>query len=64
MRLKALNLFDTIAPTFNYEHTSVEVMEWFREIGFVDIRDVSIREHRLDEGGFAVIATRPIPGSA
>jgi 2-polyprenyl-3-methyl-5-hydroxy-6-metoxy-1,4-benzoquinol methylase/uncharacterized protein YbaR (Trm112 family) len=60
IRLKALNLFDTIAPTYNHKHTPTEVMDWFHEVGFVNVRDASIRDHRLDEGGFAVIGTRPL----
>lgn len=59
LRLKALNLFDTIAPTYNHEHTPDEVMSWYREVGSVDVRNVSISRHRLDEGGFAIIGPRP-----
>jgi len=58
LRLKALNLFDTIAPSYNAEHTPPEVTAWYSRAGFVDVRDVSIKEHRLDEGGFGVIGTR------
>ncbi len=56
--LKALNLFDTISPEFNHEHTPEEVRRWFEESGYSDIRDVSISEYRLDEGGFAMVGTR------
>ncbi|TMB98393.1 MAG: methyltransferase domain-containing protein [Chloroflexi bacterium] len=59
LRLKAVNLFDTISPSYNYEHTPEEVIGWYGEAGFVDVRDVSIKEHRLDDGGFAVIGRRP-----
>lgn len=58
MSLKALNLFDTISPRFNHEHTPDEVREWFEEAGYGDIRDVSIAEYRLDEAGFAMVGTR------
>jgi 2-polyprenyl-3-methyl-5-hydroxy-6-metoxy-1,4-benzoquinol methylase/uncharacterized protein YbaR (Trm112 family) len=58
LRLKATNLFDTISPQFNHEHTPDEVASWFREAGYTDIKDVSLSEYRLDEGGFAMIGTR------
>lgn len=58
IRLKATNLFDTIAPQFNYEHTPDEVIGWFKEAGYTDIKDASISDYRLSEGGFAIIGTR------
>jgi len=61
IRLKATNLFDTIAPQFNYEHTPDEVIAWFKEAGYTDIKDASISDYRLSEGGFAIIGTRAEP---
>ncbi len=61
IRLKATNLFDTIAPQFNYEHTPDEVIGWFKEAGYVDIKNASISDYRLSEGGFAIIGTRSEP---
>jgi 2-polyprenyl-3-methyl-5-hydroxy-6-metoxy-1,4-benzoquinol methylase len=58
LRQKAVNLFDTISPKFNHRHTPEEVASWFREAGYTDIKDVSISDYRLDEGGFAIIGTR------
>lgn len=58
IRLKATNLFDTISPQFNYEHTPAEVIAWFEEAGYTDIKEASISDYRLDAGGFAVIGTR------
>ena len=59
IRQKAINLFDTIAPTYNHEHTPEETMGWFREAGFEDVREVTIRDFRLSVGGFAVLGRRP-----
>ncbi len=58
LRLKATNLFDTISPQFNHEHTPGEVADWFKESGYTDVKEVSISDYRLDEGGFAMIGTR------
>ena len=58
LRQKAINLFDTITPTYNHEHTPSEAAGWFKEAGFTDIKEVTIREFRLGDGGFAVIGTR------
>jgi 2-polyprenyl-3-methyl-5-hydroxy-6-metoxy-1,4-benzoquinol methylase/uncharacterized protein YbaR (Trm112 family) len=58
VRQKAINLFDTITPTFNHEHTPAEARQWFEEAGFSNIQEVSIAEFRLAAGGFAMIGTR------
>lgn len=58
VRQKAINLFDTITPTYNHEHTFTETRAWFDEAGFRDVRDVTISEFRLGAGGFAAIGTR------
>lgn len=60
LRQKAINLFDTIAPTYNHEHTPGEVEGWFKEAGYTDVKEVTIHEFRLGDGGFAVIGTRGI----
>ncbi len=58
LRLKAVNLFDTISPTFNHEHTPAEVRQWFIETGFSDVKDVSVSDFRLNKAGFAMRGTR------
>lgn len=55
---KAINLFDTISPQYNHEHTPQEVIRWYREAGFSDAKDVSLQEHRLSVGGFAIMGRR------
>lgn len=57
LRLKTLNLFDTISPQFNHEHTTEEVAGWFREAGFKDVRDVNLPDYRVGDG-VAVIGTK------
>ncbi len=61
IRQKAINLFDTIAPTYNHEHVPAETREWFIEAGYTDVREVTIADFRLGEGGFAMIGTRCDP---
>ena len=61
LRQKAINLFDTITPTYNHEHTPAETRAWFLEAGFTDVRDVTIHDFRLGRGGFAMIGTRCAP---
>ena len=58
LRQKAINLFDTITPSYNHEHTPGEVEGWFREAGYMDVKEVTIHEYRLGKGGFAMIGTR------
>ena len=58
LRQKAVNLFDTITPTYNHEHTPEETRAWFSEAGFADVREVTVHDHRLGRGGFAMIGTR------
>jgi SAM-dependent methyltransferase/uncharacterized protein YbaR (Trm112 family) len=62
VRQKAINLFDTITPTYNHEHTPAEVRQWFSEAGFTEIKEVTIHDFRLGRGGFAMIATRGASG--
>jgi SAM-dependent methyltransferase/uncharacterized protein YbaR (Trm112 family) len=61
LRQKAINLFDTIAPTYNHEHTPAETRAWFGEAGFTDVMEVTIHDWRLGRGGFAMIGTRAAP---
>lgn len=58
LRQKAINLFDTITPTYNHEHTPSETAVWFREAGYSDVKEVTITDFRLGDGGFAMIGTR------
>jgi 2-polyprenyl-3-methyl-5-hydroxy-6-metoxy-1,4-benzoquinol methylase/uncharacterized protein YbaR (Trm112 family) len=58
IRQKAINLFDTITPTYNHEHTPAETRTWFSEAGFTEVKEVTINDHRLGRGGFAMIGTR------
>jgi len=51
LRQKAINLFDTITPTYNHEHTPAEAAVWFDEAGYMNVRDVTIADFRLGEGG-------------
>jgi len=61
LRQKAINLFDTITPTYNHEHTPAETRQWFKDAGFSEVREVTIHDHRLGRGGFAMIGTRDAP---
>ncbi len=61
LRQKAINLFDTITPTYNHEHTPAETRQWFSDAGFTDVKEVTIHDHRLGRGGFAMIGTRGAP---
>ena len=61
LRQKAINLFDTITPTYNHEHTPAETRQWFNDAGFTDVNEVTIHDHRLGRGGFAMIGTRGAP---
>jgi SAM-dependent methyltransferase/uncharacterized protein YbaR (Trm112 family) len=61
LRQKAINLFDTITPTYNHEHTPAEARGWFDAAGFTDVREVTIHDFRLGRGGFAMIGTRAPP---
>jgi 2-polyprenyl-3-methyl-5-hydroxy-6-metoxy-1,4-benzoquinol methylase/uncharacterized protein YbaR (Trm112 family) len=61
LRQKAINLFDTITPTYNHEHTPAETRAWFDAAGFTDVREVTIHDFRLGRGGFAMIGTRGSP---
>jgi SAM-dependent methyltransferase/uncharacterized protein YbaR (Trm112 family) len=58
LRQKAINLFDTITPTYNHEHTPAETRQWFSDAGFTDVKEVTIQDHGLGRGGFAMIGTR------
>jgi len=58
LRQKAINLFDTITPTYNHEHTPAETRVWFEEAGFDDVQEVTIHDFRLGRGGFAMLGTR------
>jgi SAM-dependent methyltransferase/uncharacterized protein YbaR (Trm112 family) len=60
LRQKAINLFDTIAPSYNHEHTPAETASWYREAGYTDVREVTIHDFRLGKGGFAIIGTRRV----
>ena len=44
IRERVTSLFDTLAPPFVWRHAPAEVMEWFREDGYVDIADTSLPE--------------------
>lgn len=52
---RATSLFDTLAPPYVWRHSPQEVSEWFRETGFVDIRETSIPN---DVDGFCITGTR------
>jgi hypothetical protein len=58
LRQKAINLFDTITPTYNHEHTAAETAVWFQEAGYSGVKEVTISDFRLGKGGFAMIGTR------
>lgn len=55
VRLKAVNLFDTLSPEYDRCHTVDEVVGWFANAGFHDIADVTIPE--LAEWGFGIVGT-------
>jgi SAM-dependent methyltransferase len=56
LRLKAVNLFDTLTPRYYHLHTPAEVYSWFASSGFADAVDVSIPS--LSHGGFGMLGTR------
>jgi 2-polyprenyl-3-methyl-5-hydroxy-6-metoxy-1,4-benzoquinol methylase/uncharacterized protein YbaR (Trm112 family) len=56
LRLKAVNLFDTLTPRYYHLHTPAEVQSWFASSGFADAVDVSIPS--LSHGGFGMLGTR------
>jgi SAM-dependent methyltransferase/uncharacterized protein YbaR (Trm112 family) len=51
IRERATSLYDTLAPPFVWRHAPEEVMAWFRENGFTDVRDTSLPG---DTAGFNV----------
>ncbi len=56
LRLKAVNLFDTLTPRYYHLHTPVEVRGWFAAAGFPDPVETSIAS--LSQGGFGMLGLR------
>jgi SAM-dependent methyltransferase/uncharacterized protein YbaR (Trm112 family) len=56
LKLKAVNLFDTLTPRFYHLHTPVEVREWFTVSGFPNPVETSISS--LSHGGFGMMGQR------
>jgi len=55
IRERVTSLFDTLAPPFVWRHAPTEVMEWFREDGYIDVADTSLPE---DTAGFNIRGRR------
>jgi SAM-dependent methyltransferase len=51
---RLVTLIDHYTPRYRWEHTPEELMGWFRELGFVDIRQTNTGPY-----GFGVVAHRP-----
>jgi len=56
IRERATSLFDSLAPPYVSRHTGAEVMQWFREVDFVDIKETTVPR---DDCGFCVTGRRP-----
>jgi len=56
LRLRAVNLFDTLTPSYYHLHTASEVQEWFASAGFSD--SVISCKPPLSNWGFGVTAKR------
>jgi len=56
LRLKAVNLFDTLTPRNYHLHTPSEVREWFTASGFPNPVETSIAT--LNRGGFGMLGLR------
>lgn len=52
---RTTSLFDTLAPPYVWKHTPAEVMEWYKENGFNNIRDTSLT---TDIYGFNIVGLR------
>lgn len=52
---RATSLFDTLAPPFVWKHTPAEVMNWFTETGYTEIKDTSLPTELY---GFNICATK------
>jgi SAM-dependent methyltransferase len=58
LKLKAVNLFDTLTPRYYHLHNFAEVREWFRADGFPEPIETTIPS--LGNGGFGVMGVRHI----
>ncbi len=56
LRLKAVNLFDTLTPRYYHLHTTSEVQGWFSSLGFP--RPVETTIPALSHGGFGMLGMR------
>jgi len=56
LRLKAVNLFDTLTPRYYHLHTPGEVEGWFSTLGFPGPIETSISA--LSHGGFGILGRR------
>ncbi len=55
IRERTTSLFDSLAPPYVWRHTVEEVMQWFKEVGFSDIRETTVPG---DEYGFCITGCR------
>src|SRR5262249_37706443 len=60
LRLKTVNLFDTLTPRHNHLHTPAEVEQWFIANGFPCPEETSVEG--LSNAGFGMTAVRPVKG--
>jgi 2-polyprenyl-3-methyl-5-hydroxy-6-metoxy-1,4-benzoquinol methylase len=54
--LKAVNLFDTFTPRYNYQHTPEEVKSWFIDAGFPHPVETTLPN--LGQMGFGILGVR------
>lgn len=58
IRERVTSMFNTFAPPIVRKHTVEEVMEWYKENGFVNIKDTSIPECFTEQFGFNIVGTK------
>jgi SAM-dependent methyltransferase/uncharacterized protein YbaR (Trm112 family) len=56
LREMELSLFDGFSPRYARHHTTAEVLGWFAELGFLDVRKTF--DHK---NGFGIVGVRPGP---
>lgn len=56
IRERTTSLVDSLAPPYVWRHTVEELVQWFKEVGFVDIRETTVPG---DDCGFCVTGCRP-----
>ncbi|GDX52613.1 hypothetical protein LBMAG27_16600 [Bacteroidota bacterium] len=58
IRERVTSMFNTFAPPFVRKHTVEEVMQWYKENGFVNVKDTSIPDCFTEQFGFNIVGTK------